>query len=55
LGLYWEYSGTILGLRLKIYRRETAGNEVGMGMKRSSIKIHHQKNKAIIKNFELKK
>jgi len=34
LGLYWEYNGTALGMGMKIYRRENAGNEAGMGMKR---------------------
>jgi len=30
MGLYWEYSGTMMGMRLKMYRREMAGNDVGM-------------------------
>ena len=33
MGLYWEYCGTVLGMGMKIYRRENAGNEAGMGMK----------------------
>tara|TARA_Y100000031_G_C7988646_1_gene278082 strand:- start:234 stop:359 length:126 start_codon:yes stop_codon:yes gene_type:complete len=34
MGLYWEHSGTKMGMRLKVYRREKGGNKEGMGMRR---------------------
>tara|TARA_B100001971_G_C18072074_1_gene473628 strand:- start:66 stop:215 length:150 start_codon:yes stop_codon:yes gene_type:complete len=49
LGLYWEYNGTKMGMRLKIYRREEAGNETE---KRFKIKKFNKK--LIIKNFTKK-
>jgi len=38
LGLYWEYSGTILRLKAEVYRREMAGNEAGMRLKKEILK-----------------
>lgn len=48
MGLYWEYNGTKMGMKLKFYRRETPGNEVGMRLLRESI------NNSSIKKINIK-
>ena len=36
MGLYWEYDGTMRGMKLKFYRRGTPENEMGMRLLKDS-------------------